>query len=93
MRFVHGAGLVNLGITLKLPLSQCDPSGNGVLMFSLFVQFFAFNQARRLARAAQPDAASLAQTLMQRADACAGRDPRQSAELRDAAKVFLSVTR
>ncbi len=64
-------------------------------MFSLFVQFFALNQARRLARAAQPnpDTGSLAQNLMQRADACAGRDPRQSAELRDAAKLILSVTR
>ncbi len=64
-------------------------------MFSLFVQFFALTQARRLARAALqgPDTESLAQNLMQRADACAGRDPRQSAELRDAAKMILSVTR
>lgn len=63
-------------------------------MFSLFVQFFLFNSARKAAVAVQrQDAGSLASSLMQRADACAGRNPRESAELRDAAKIYLSVTR
>ncbi len=61
-------------------------------MFSLLVQFFALAQARRWVQPS-PDTGSLAQSLMQRADACAGRDPRQSAELRDAAMMILSVTR
>jgi hypothetical protein len=64
-------------------------------MFSLLVQFIAFRAANCVVPSVLQgsDTESLAQNLMRRADACAGRDPRQSAELRDAAKMVLSVTR
>jgi hypothetical protein len=37
--------------------------------------------------------AGVAQNLMERAEAGAGRNPAESAELRDAARAFLSVVR
>ena len=43
-------------------------------------------------RAGAP-ASEVANQLMERADAGAGRDPRQAQELRNAARAFLSVVR
>ena len=69
-------------------------------MFSLFQRT---NRATRaLASSTQAAAHSLltqhaadgvAQQLLERAEACAGRDPYRAQELRDAARAYLSVVR
>ena len=64
-------------------------------MFSLFVQYVLFHKAHRAASVAQTamDTHSVANDLMESADARAGRDPHHSAELRAAALASLSFVR
>lgn len=60
-------------------------------MLNVLIQSFI-----RLCRAgldARLSQASLAGELLERADACAGRDPRCAAELRGAALAYLGVVR
>ncbi|WP_295952481.1 hypothetical protein [Rhodoferax sp.] len=60
-------------------------------MFSLLTQYILFHKSQPAAAVA--DKASVAQGLMESADAHAGRDPRHAAELRSAAMAALSAVR
>ena len=50
-----------------------------------------FSPAKRAA--AVPNRQGVASSLLERAEACAGQDPRRAAELRQAAIAFLGVVR
>lgn len=82
--------LANLGKTLNLSVSQlCTFIGRSICMFTVFAQivrFFAPTPAKQ-------DTAGPAGQLMDSADACAGTNPRQAQELREAAYAYLSVVR
>ena len=58
-------------------------------MFRILSKFASFMSSRN----ALAPASEVANQLMERADAGAGRDPRQAQELRNAARAFLSVVR
>ncbi|WP_367848160.1 hypothetical protein [Rhodoferax sp. WC2427] len=60
-------------------------------MFSLLTQYILFPSSKPAAPA--PEKGSVAQGLMESADAQAGRDPRHAAELRYAALAALRTTR
>ena len=58
-------------------------------MFRILSKIASFMSSRN----ALASASEVANQLMERADAGAGRDPRQAQELRNAARAFLSVVR
>ncbi len=58
-------------------------------MFRILSKIAGFMSSPR----AESPASEVANQLMERADAGAGRDPRQAQELRNAARAFLSVIR
>jgi len=58
-------------------------------MFRILSKIASFMSSRN----ALAPASEVANQLMERADAGAGRDPRQAQELRNAARAFLSVVR
>ena len=58
-------------------------------MFRILSKIASFMSSRN----ALVPASEVANQLMERADAGAGRDPRQAQELRNAARAFLSVVR
>ena len=58
-------------------------------MFRILSKIASFLSSRN----AQAHASEVAHQLMERADAGAGRDPRQAQELRNAARAYLSVIR
>ncbi len=60
-------------------------------MTDLLKQFADFIHPTSVPQA--PEIAGVAQSLMERAEADAGRNPAEAAELRDAARAFLSVVR
>ena len=60
-------------------------------MTELLKQFANFSTAETSPQVSQ--APGVAQNLMERAEADAGRNPVEAAELRDAARAFLSVVR
>lgn len=60
-------------------------------MMNLLNQFFSTPKAAAHAGAAHRQ--SVASSLMDRAEACAGQDPRRAAELRQAALAYLGVVR
>ncbi|WP_394792075.1 hypothetical protein [Rhodoferax sp.] len=63
-------------------------------MFSLLAQYILFHKAEASSVAQRAvDAPSVANGLMESADAGAGRDPHRSAELRAAALASLSFAR
>ena len=58
-------------------------------MFRILSKIASFMSSRN----ALAPASEVANQLMERSDAGAGRDPRQAQELRNAARAFLSVVR
>lgn len=64
-------------------------------MLSLIAQFLLFSPIRRADSVTETAmrSPSVANDLLESADACAGRDPRHSAELRSAALASLSFVR
>jgi hypothetical protein len=62
-------------------------------MSTVFVQLNRFNPFNQAVTATGQNAAGVPRDLMERAGANAGRDPRQSQELREAAQAYLRVVR
>ena len=85
-----GWGLATLGKTLILGLSQlCTASLVPFDMNSLLAQIVRLMPFAPVAG----DADGVAQNLLERAEARAGRNPQQARELRRAAVAYLSVVR
>ncbi len=86
-------GLVTLGKTLILGLSQlCTASPVFFDMNSLLAQLVRLMPSAPVA-AGTGDADGVAQNLLERAEARAGRNPQQARELRRAAYAYISVVR
>ena len=82
-------GLVKLGKTLNLLVSQLSTLTGGLFMFTLFAQIARLLTATPAVR----DEASPARQLMDSADACVGNSPHHAQELREAAYAYISVVR
>lgn len=85
-------GLATLGKTLILGISPlCTASPVSIDMNNLFAQIVRWMPFAPVAGTA--DADGVAQDLLERAEAGAGRNPQQARELRRAAYAYLSVVR